>query len=658
MNRPTRVTPMKTLTALALLCTATIALSAQQQQVGKPPQMPPRDPGQIAGPQTPTTGTASVKGQVTSVEGGRPLRRASVRLSATPAGVSRTTMTDNQGNYEFDNLPAGDYNVRANKPGYLEAIYGQKRPGSGRPGTPITIADAQHLEKVDFSIPRGGVITGVITDDMGEPVYGVPVRALRWASKNGERALVAAGANTTDDRGMYRIATLVPGDYVILATPVEDNGPMSDSDLRALKESIAAAPALAGTNVGFSTTRAVSGVAAMPIGNDPGYVPSSGYAPVFYPGTTVAVSAQSVALGPAEEKSAVDIQLQLVPLGTITGVVIGDLKVVQGTTIELTDTNTGLPGLSAKTTRPGADGKFSFTGVAPGSYTVTAKSGGATFVSIDNSGGQTRVMMTMTAVGGPGGPGGPGAPGASGPPPPPMWARAEVAVDGRQKSDVQLMLQPGMTVSGRIAFDGTGQAPTDFTGARVVLASSTQGSVLSGSAMGNVDADGKFRAPDVMPGRYKVQIIGLRGWRARSVDVAGQDALDTLLEVKAGEDVANVTATFTNKPSELAGTLQDSSGAPTSAYTIVLFAADQRFWTPQSRRILSTRPSTSGTYSFRDLPAGDYKLAAIEDAEPDSWFDPNILRQLAGASMSVSIVEGERKTQDIKIGKLAPESRH
>ena len=253
---------------------------------------------------------------------------------------------------------------------------------------------------------------------------------------------------------------------------------------------------------------------------------------------------------------------------------------------------------------------------------------------------------------------GPGAPGANGPPAPPMWARADVAIDGRQKSDVQLMLQPGMTVSGRIAFDGTGQAPTDFSGARIVLASSTQGSVLSGSAMGNIDADGKFRAPDVMPGRYKVQIIGLRGWRARSVDVAGQDALDTLLEVKAGEDVANVTATFTNKPSELAGTLQDSSGAPTSAYTIVLFAADQRYWTPQSRRILSTRPSTSGTFSFRDLPAGDYKLAAIEDAEPDSWFDPNILRQLVGASMSVTITEGERKTQDIKIGKLAPESRY
>ena len=73
-----------------------------------------------------------------------------------------------------------------------------------------------------------------------------------------------------------------------------------------------------------------------------------------------------------------------------------------------------------------------------------------------------------------------------------MWARTDASIEGRQKLEVQLMLQPGMSVSGHIAFDGNGQPPTEFTGARIVLASSTQGSVLSGSAMGNIDADGKF----------------------------------------------------------------------------------------------------------------------------------------------------------------------
>ena len=66
-------------------------------------------------------------------------------------------------------------------------------------------------------------------------------------------------------------------------------------------------------------------------------------------------------------------------------------------------------------------------------------------------------------------------------------------------------------------------------------------------------------------------------------------------------------------------------------------------------RILTARPATDGTFSFRDLPAGDYKLVAVEDAEPDSWYDPNVLKQMMAGSMSVKITEGERKVQDIRI---------
>jgi hypothetical protein len=633
---------MKILIALPLIALATAFVAAEQQVQTVPPRPPAMGPARDPGLTAPTpTGTAALTGTITSVDGGRPMRRATVRLQGTSTPMSRTTMTDDHGNYEFKELPAGEFTLRASKPGYLDAILGQKRPGSGRPGTPLSIKDAQHLEKIDLSIPKGGVLTGTIVDDVGEPAFGVQVRAMRYAFRNGERSLVSAGSATTDDRGIYRIATLVPGDYVVMATPTENNGPMSDMDLRALKESLATQTASGNMTFAAQLPGSSGGGASMDT------APSTGYAPVFYPSTTLAMSASAVPLGPAEEKGGVDIQLQLVPLGTITGQVAGDARAIQSTTIELSDSNTGLPGLSAKTTRPGPDGRFTFTGVTPGQYTLTAKSGGGTFVSFDNSGGNMRMTVMATRVdGGPGGPGGASGPG--GPPAPPMWAKADVSVEGRTKNEVSLVLQPGMNVTGRIMFDGTGPAPTDLTQMRVLLSSATQGSVLSGSGMGNVDADGKFSVADVMPGRYKVNIIGARGWRTRSVDVNGRDALDFLLEVKASEDVSNVTATFTNKPSELSGVLQDASGNPTSDYTIVLFAADQTYWTPQSRRILSTRPSTDGKFSFRDLPSGDYRLVALEDAEQDSWFDQAVLRQMMGASISVKIVEGEKKTQDIK----------
>ena len=621
--------------SIAIVALLAAALSAQVQTM-RPPQMPPRDPNQ---PQQMPKGTASIAGNLTSANGGRPMRRATVRVQSASSPMSRTATTDERGNFEIKDLPAGEFTLRANKPGYLESIYGQKNPGSGRPGTPISLKENQRIEKLALTIPKGGVITGTIVDDAGEPAFGVAVRAMRWTWRNGEKTLVAAGNATSDDRGIYRIPTLSPGDFIVMATPRADS--MNDEMMAV--ERMAQEMAGAGGAGGGLRVSATGGL-AMSSGDD---APTSGFAPVFYPGTTLSNAATSVVLGPAEEKNGIDVQLQLVPLGTITGTVIGDPKAIQATTIQLSDANTGLPGLVGRTARPDATGKFSFAGVAPGSYNLTAKSGGnSTFVSADGD----RTMMFVTrevragnALGGP----------DPGPPAPPMWAKADAAVDGRTKTDVALVLQPGMTVAGRIAFDGTGEIPTDFSQIRLILgtASSAGNGIISGTSMGTVNPDGTFRINDVMPGKYRVTTTPPRGWRAKSVDSTGKDALDFLLDVQPNDDLSNITINYTNRSTELAGMLTDSSGVATADYTIVLFAGEQRFWTPQSRRILTTRPATDGKFSFRDLPPGEYRLVALDDAEPGSWFDPEFLKQLIGASMSLTITEGQKKAQDLRVNK-------
>ena len=86
----------------------------------------------------------------------------------------------------------------------------------------------------------------------------------------------------------------------------------------------------------------------------------------------------------------------------------------------------------------------------------------------------------------------------------------------------------------------------------------------------------------------------------------------------------------------------------TVAITIIVFAADKSYWTPQSRRIASARPGTDGSYTFA-LPSGDYRITAVVDVEQGEWFDPDFLKQLLPASIPVSIAEGETKTQDLKL---------
>ena len=46
------------------------------------------------------------------------------------------------------------------------------------------------------------------------------------------------------------------------------------------------------------------------------------YAPVFYPGTTSSASAMRVTMGVSEERSGLDVQLPLVPMGRVEGLVM------------------------------------------------------------------------------------------------------------------------------------------------------------------------------------------------------------------------------------------------------------------------------------------------------------------------------------------------
>ena len=145
------------------------------------------------------------------------MRRARVTLTGAGLRPSRTATTNDQGQFSFPQLPAGRFTLSASKPGYVDITYGAKKPG--RPGTPITLADGQKLDKIDVHLPKGSVLTGVVVDENGEPSPGTQVRAMRFVMRTGEKTLQQSGSDTTDDRGVYRIYGQQPGDYIVSAVP-------------------------------------------------------------------------------------------------------------------------------------------------------------------------------------------------------------------------------------------------------------------------------------------------------------------------------------------------------------------------------------------------------------------------------------------------------
>ena len=600
---------------------------------GMGPLRRPAVPRDAATPDLPA-GNAVISGAVVVMGTGQPARRARVTLNAAEGGGSRSTMTDDEGRYAFNGILAGKYTLSASKTGHVGVTYGQTRPG--RPGTPIQLADGEKFA-ANLQLPRGSVITGTVLDEYGEPAPGTQVRVMRYVMQGGRRTLQQSGAGATDDRGLYRVYGLQPGDYVVTAVP-RNAGPNIDvarmtAQLETVRERL-----IAGTadqaQARELATRASMLQAEIPAQEEQ----ATGYAPVYYPGTVAAGDAAVVPLAVGEERTSVDFQLQRVAMARVEGTVVNATgQPTQNVQVTLTSSVQPMPGIGTMNARADSDGRFRLTNVPPGQYRLIARA---------NVGGSGRGGSDAPEAGRGGGRG-------NLPPPIRLWGSLDVPVDGRNLADILITLQQGLTVSGRIAFDGTTQQPpADLSRMRVTLAPAEPGGGggLIQTAAGTVDASGKFTIPSVVPGMYRLTASGAgSGWSLDSSMIDGQDSLDFPIDVKPGGAVGGAVITFTDRQAQLSGSIVNQQGAPAPHFTLILYSADERFWSPQSRRIRSTRPATDGQFSFAGFPAGDYKLVALTDVEPGSWFDPAFLQQVDGAAIALRIAEGEKKVQNVQV---------
>ena len=608
-------------------CAVALGTALLAQDIPPPPPPPPPSPISAVARDAPTglgVGRASLSGRVVTDETTpQPVRRASVRLGGVDSNGGRIAVTDDAGRFAFAGLPAGRYVLTPTREGFVGVAYGAKRPD--RPGWALTIADGQQLTDVVVRMLRGAVITGTVRDETGQPAPGQLISVMRYgfSTQTGERALQPVRglfSATADDRGIYRVYGLAPGDYVVVAP--QGIGSRNGVDVHRVTAA----------DVSWATQQIQNrGRAGSPTLPSPPRAPNILYAPVFFPGVPNEASATTITLSAGQERAGVDISLLLVPTAAISGTVsFADGSTPTGVQLFLLahDRIEGLAFSGFSSVPTVVNGKFTFTGLTPGRYTVTARPASAPPTS--RGGGPPPSAESMA-----------------------QFALTEVNVDG-QDVTVALRLQTGATVAGRLAFSGTLPPPADLSRVRVALSAVIgRGQAAIGVAPATVDASGAFDFAGVAPGRYRLSasVPGsgpTTGWQVRSAMVAGSDALDTPLEIGSAP-VSDIVVTFTDRPADLSGRIQDAKGQPAPEYFVIVFASDKKFWTPQSRWIQAKRPASDGRFTFPNLPPGTYNLAAVTDVEQGEWFDPSFLAQLAPASITLTIVEGEKKIQDIQV---------
>jgi hypothetical protein len=198
-------------------------------------------------------------------------------LSAPGLREARAATTDLAGRWEFKNLPAGRFTLSASKPQYVTLEYGQRIPTEA--GRPVELGAGQTIERVEFRLPRGSVISGRVVDDLGEPAASIFLQAYRIQFVSGRRQLAPTGVfAVSDDLGQYRLAGLPPGTYYVGSSATLWGGSPED--------------------VGIS------------------------FGETYYPGTLRATDARPVPLRLGQERSSVDLGLQNVRIASLSGVVI------------------------------------------------------------------------------------------------------------------------------------------------------------------------------------------------------------------------------------------------------------------------------------------------------------------------------------------------
>jgi hypothetical protein len=285
---------------------------------------------------------------------GNPVVSVRVRLQRTdPPTTSFGTLatTDDQGEYRIAGLAPGRYRVETvGRPEYSSSFDNlaildaatRDRILQGPQYAPTSEAVTVEIQAGAFTdatlayrepavvLPYanvGGVVTGQVSDEFGEPLAGLSVQPWRLEVDNG--IVTATQYNTpriTDDRGQYRLFHLKAGRYVVIVT----DGPSRTTN-------------------------------------------QSSWLPVYYPGTPSPADAVVLTVGRSQELGGTDMVFTHTAGVRVFGTALNAAGRPLRNSLTLAAPNRDLPiSYTSRTTSVGEDGSFRFENVPPSDFVLRA----------------------------------------------------------------------------------------------------------------------------------------------------------------------------------------------------------------------------------------------------------------------------------------------
>jgi hypothetical protein len=158
---------------------------------------------------------ATVSGRITIKDKGAPGVTVGLRkndIAVLEQSFLRAT-TDQDGFYRITNVQPGSYEVVPSAPAYVVV----DNANGGR-GKNVIVGEGENVDGINFSIVRGGVVTGKVTDADGRPVIAQQInlfQANAFDRQGADRTVYPMASAQTDDRGIYRAFGLRAGRYKV-----------------------------------------------------------------------------------------------------------------------------------------------------------------------------------------------------------------------------------------------------------------------------------------------------------------------------------------------------------------------------------------------------------------------------------------------------------
>lgn len=513
-------------------------------------------------------GTASISGQITS--GGKPVRG----IVVTALGVKNTQQmmqymmgqmqmprarTDAEGNYTLNGLEAGKYEINVQASAMVVKQNPKDAKGSRR-NRSVIIGDGESIENINFSVTRGGVITGQVTKLDGSPAIGEEVSVkLQQKEKKAESlddeedteisvsamlygALSILHGFTSDDRGIYRIYGLPDGKYKVIAGAAEGKLMTSLQTKRQTKET-------------------------------------------FYPGVATEAAAGVVEISGGNEVGGIDIKLGgAANAYSIKGRILDETgKPVSKMVVNYVAKNLeiGIPFVFGESKNSNNQGEFIIENLLPGTYKLSIESATETTFYADVK---------------------------------------DVEIKDANVSGIEIHLNKDVPVRGQVIIDHA-TAAGDLRVEEIQLYATS--SIDNGhshldqaetSSTANITPDGQFLFRGLRPGKVR---IGMRSrGRAADYDILSieRNALHKIVafEIQSGETVNDVVVVIAKKNCKIRGQIKIEGGTLPKGSTYELLVErlgnNERVYSSRVSGDLQSEDGADNRFVVESLLHGQYIL--------------------------------------------------